>query len=243
MPKKMILIVVMGALLAAGVVLVLSRQRTFTYAGTIEATEVTLSARVTGVIKNMAAQEGDTVAAGDVLVALSTEDLDVALAAASREFERARELVAAGSLNREAFDRIKFRYEDASVRKAWGTIRAPSGGTVLNRYREPGELVGPGTRLLTLAGLDTVWAYVYVPQPMLAHLSLGMPVKAVVTDDPGRTVQGMIIKINNEAEFTPKNVQTRAERTRLVYGIKIQFSNPDRFLKPGMVVEAVLPDA
>lgn len=242
MPKKIILIIVV-LVIAAAVLLVVSRQRAFTYAGTIEATETTLSARVTGVIKDIPAQEGDDVAAGDVLVTLSTEDVDVALAAATREYERARELVAAGSLNRDAFDKIKFRYEDAAVRKGWGTIRAPSGGTVLDRYREPGELVGPGTKLLTLAALDTVWAYVYVPQPLLAHLSLGMPVKAATADDPEKTVRGTIVKINSEAEFTPKNVQTRAERTRLVYGVKIQFPNADRFLKPGMVVEAVLPDA
>lgn len=242
MPKKIVLVVVVMVLVAV-VISVLSHHRRFTYAGTIEATETTLSARISGVIKDMAADEGDSVKAGETLVTLATEDLDVALASATREYERARELVAAGSLNREAFDKIKFVYEDAAVRKSWGTIRAPSDGTVLERYREPGELVGPGMKLLTLAGLDTVWAYVYVPQPLLARLSLGMTVKGVITDDPGRPVNGTIIKINSEAEFTPKNVQTRAERTRLVYGIKIQFSNTDRFLKPGMVVEAVLPDA
>ena len=53
---------------------------------------------------------------------------------------------------------------------------------------------------------------------------------------------GQIISIRNEAEFTPKNVQTRDERTRLVYGVKVQFQNPTRILKPGMTIEVKLPE-
>lgn len=241
MKKKIIIGFVAVAAVAAGVLLLNHRER-FKYAGTIEATEVTLSARITGVIKTVGADEGDTVKAGDVLVTLSTEDLDVSLEELGKEYARARELLAAGSLNRDAYEKIKFKFDAAAVRKSWATIRASAAGTVLDRYHEVGELVSPGAKLMTLADLETVWAYVYVPQPMLGRVALGMPVTADDPETPGTSYTGRIVKINNEAEFTPKNVQTRAERTRLVYGVKIQFANPGRHLKPGMVVEAQLPE-
>lgn len=242
MAKKIIIGCLLAAVAAAAVVVLLNGGKPFRYAGTIEATEVTLSARITGVIDNLGADEGDTVKKGDMLVTLKTEDIDVALEELRKEYGRARELVAAGSLNQDTFDKIKSKYDDALVRKNWGIIRAPVDGTVLTRYHEPGEMVVPGTKLLTVANLATVWAYVYLPQPLLAQVSLGMPVTVVVPETPGKKLAGKIVKINSEAEFTPRNVQTREERTRLVYGVKVQCDNPDHFLKPGMVVEVSLPE-
>jgi len=67
-----------------------------------------------------------------------------------------------------------------------------------------------------------------------------MKVKGIVPEDEARAFEGVVLKINDEAEFTPKNVQTRTERTRLVYGIKIEFDNKDGFLKPGMTIETTL---
>jgi len=73
-------------------------------------------------------------------------------------------------------------------------------------------------------------------------IKTGMEVKAYVPESNMREITGKIVKINDEAEFTPKNVQTRKERTRLVYGVKLEFSNTDNFLKPGMTVEAKLTE-
>jgi HlyD family secretion protein len=86
-----------------------------------------------------------------------------------------------------------------------------------------------------------VWAYMYVPQLMLAKLSVGAKIGGVVSDSDNKPITGTIVKINSEAEFTPKNVQTQKERTRLVYGVKLEFENIDRYLKPGMTVEMKLP--
>ena len=96
-------------------------------------------------------------------------------------------------------------------------------------------------KLVTVADLSEVWAMVYVPQPLLAKLSPGQSVEAILPELPGRTLQGKIARIREQAEFTPKNVQTRQERTRLVFGVKIVFPNPERILKPGMTVEVRLP--
>jgi HlyD family secretion protein len=126
---------------------------------------------------------------------------------------------------------------------SWCTIRSPINGTVLSRYHEPGEWVVPGTKILTLANIRDIWAYIYVPQPEVAGLHPGMKLKAYLPEMNNRQFVGTILKINSEAEFTPKNVQTQAERTRLVFGVKVSFLgvNDEEILKPGMTVEVELP--
>lgn len=120
---------------------------------------------------------------------------------------------------------------------------APINGKVLSRYHEPGEWMNPGTNILTLANIHDIWAYIYVPQPLVAYLSYGMKLEGTLPERKGQKFIGKIIKINDEAEFTPKNVQTQNERERLIYGIKVSFkdSNAAEILKPGMTIEVALP--
>jgi len=114
---------------------------------------------------------------------------------------------------------------------------------VLSRYHEPGEWVNPGAKLLTMANIKDIWAYIYVPQPAVAKLRPGQKLTGFLPEMNMRAFQGTILKINDEAEFTPKNVQTRAERERLVFGVKVSFlgSNDEEVLKPGMTIEIALP--
>jgi HlyD family secretion protein len=242
MKKKLIVIAVILVIGSIIAFIKISQSNNFSYAGTVEATEVDLSARITGVISDVFVQEGDEVKKDSVLVKISAEDIDVAAAAAERDFKRASELLNAGSLNKEAYDKFKFKKDDTAVRLGWAVIKSPLDGTVITRYHEPGELVNPGTKLLTLADLDNVWAYIYVEQPAVSKISIGMKVDGTVPEAPGKIIPGKIVHMNAEAEFTPKNIQTRKERTRLVFGVKIAFENKDRFLKPGMTVEVKLPE-
>jgi len=124
----------------------------------------------------------------------------------------------------------------------WCSIKSPVSGRLLYSYRENGELVAPGTKLATVADLSEVWAYIYVPHDMLAKLKTGMEVKAFLPEAGNMEFPGRVSVIYSEAEFTPKNVQTRKERTRLVFAVKVAFSNPDEILKPGMTVEVRLPE-
>ena len=123
----------------------------------------------------------------------------------------------------------------------WCTVQAPLAATVLHSYPEAGEMVAPGTPLFVLGDLSEVWAFIYVEQPMLARLASIRPWRDL-PEMPGRSFAGKITLIRDEAEFTPKNVQTRDERSRLVYGVKIIFPNPDRILKPGMTIEVKLQE-
>ncbi|OGR56613.1 MAG: hypothetical protein A2X36_11020 [Elusimicrobia bacterium GWA2_69_24] len=200
-----------------------------------------LSARVSSVIGSFDAKEGASVKKGETLLTLSCEDLKLAAEIAKKDYDRAAQLRHNGSIPIEAYDRALYKRDDAALRVDWCRVQAPLDGVVLSTYREAGELVNPGTKLLTLADLREVWAVVYVPQPLLSRLHLGLEVAALVSEAPDRTFVGRISHINDEAEFTPKNVQTRAERTRLVFGVKLVFPNADGALKPGMTVEARLP--
>jgi HlyD family secretion protein len=241
MLKKIIPIAIVLAVIVTVILVIFNRHREFLYAGTVEATELDLSSRLSATIGEITVQEGDNVKKDDVLVRLSSDDITVAADLAQRDFKRAQALLKAGSMDEGTFDKIRNRYQDSNVRLSWLTISAPSNATIITKYHEPGELVSPGTKILHLAELDTVWAYVYVPQPLLSKLAIGAKLNGVVSDSDKKPMTGTIVKINSEAEFTPKNVQTETERTRLVYGIKIEFANTDRYLKPGMTVEMKLP--
>ena len=240
-PKR--LVIAGAAAIALLLAWKLAKGREFLYAGTVEATEVDISSRLNSVIAAFDAQEGRRVRVGEPLVRLACEDVKLAADIAERDCKRAKELRGSGVMPQETYDRLQNKRDDAALRLDWCAIKAPMDAVVLATYHEANELVSPGTKLLTLADLREVWAIVYVPGPLLAKLSLGMPVLGLVPEMKGRVFPGRISHINDEAEFTPKNVQTREERTRLVFGVKVKFPNPDGALKPGMTVEARLPRA
>ena len=219
-----------------------TRPGDFLYAGTIEGTEITLSARVSSVINSSLVKEGDAVEKDQVLLTLAGEDLKLAADLAAKEFDRAQRLLKSGSLTQADFDKLKFQRDKAKLAMEWCLIQAARSGRVEHIYKEVGELVAPGMQLVTLTNIEEVWAYIYVEQPKLAVLSQGMEVQGILPEMPEKKFVGTIARIRDQAEFTPKNVQTRNERARLVYGVKVVFVNPDKILKPGMTIEVKLPE-
>ena len=117
-------------------------------------------------------------------------------------------------------------------------VRNPITGTVLTTFVKAGELVQAGQRLYSIADVDTVDVRAYIDESQLAAVRAGQP--ASVTFDSGserRTLAGTVSWISTQAEFTPTPVQTREERTGLVYAVKIRVRNPDGVLKIGMPVD------
>jgi HlyD family secretion protein len=111
----------------------------------------------------------------------------------------------------------------------------PTTGTVTEKYVEAGELLAPGRPIAKVSLLDTLWVKVYLPTGDFARVQIGD--KAVVdTEAGGRQYHGQVIWTSEEAEFTPKNVQTKKSRTNLVYAVKVQVANTDGLLKIGMPV-------
>lgn len=215
----------------------------FSFAGSLEATKIDLSAQLPSTILEVKVREGDHVSAGQELVTLACEDIQVASKLANDNYLRNLKLNRVGTVSDDILDQFKNRKDELDVKLKWCSIVSPTSATVLSRYHEPGEWTSPGMKLLTLANLRKIWTYIYVPQEEVAHLKVGMKLKGIVPEIQNKAFEGTIIKINDEAEFTPKNVQTRSERTRLVYGIKVSFegANEDETLKPGMTIEISLP--
>jgi HlyD family secretion protein len=120
------------------------------------------------------------------------------------------------------------------IRLAYTTLQAPFNGVVLERQAELGEVVLPGTPIVTLADVDHLWVRVYVPETDLGKVHWGQAVDVHTDSFPDKTYPGLVSFISSEAEFTPKSVQTEKERVTLVYRVKVDLENPRHELKPGM---------
>ncbi len=129
------------------------------------------------------------------------------------------------------------------VQRQKSVLVAPLAGQVVDRVAHQGEMALPGVALLTLADLTNLTLVVYVPEPDVGLVSLGQTVDVLVDSFPGEPFPGVVTFINDSAEFTPKNVQTKEERVNTVFAVKISLENSDSRLKPGMPADAILSDA
>lgn len=288
---------------------------TLTTSGTIEATEIPVAAEVAGKVVQVAAEEGQRVVAGDVLVKLDptalgiqVEQAQAALKLAEARLaearvgprpsqvrqveELARQAAAALDGARKNYETVKQLYDqgvaprtqldaattqlhtaeaqaraaraqadlvrqgvtpeqrqqlEAAVAQAQAAeklarfnlertaVKAPVAGVVVRRLVEPGALIAPGAALVTLANLDDLWLKVYVPENQLNQVKLGMRVGVRVDAYPHRRFRAEVVHLNDQAEFTPRNVQTKKERATTVYAVKLRLlEGLAGELKPGM---------
>ena len=216
--------------------------RPFVYAGTLETSKVVISARVASDISDFYVAEGDMVRAGAPLLNLSCDVYKITATQIDGDYDRAVNLMERGHISRAEYDVLTRNKRDNDLKLSWCNVTAPADGMIITKFREVGEVVSPGTPLISMANPYDIWAYFYVPYSMLHKLRIGQAVTGILPEADNATFPGRIIKISEEAEFTPKNVQTREERTRLVYGVKVRFLNPDLVLKSGMTIESTLLD-
>jgi HlyD family secretion protein len=148
-----------------------------------------------------------------------------------------KEEIQAGEAVKEAAEAqvqlIERQLEDA-------TITIPLHGVISERYVEVGELVSVGSLMATVIDLKHVWVMAYVSEINLGNVKLGQEGKVKVDSFPEKEFIGKVTYISPEAEFTPKNIQTKEERVTLVFGVKIELDNPDQELKLGMPADAIL---
>lgn len=241
--KKIIAgVVSLGLIIVVAIVFInrFVQNRVFYYAGTLETTKVVLSARVASDVENIFVLEGDEVYSGQPLVELSCDAYKILARQINRDFDRATGLLERGHIADAEYDMLMRNKQDNDLKLQWCVIKSPIDGIVVNKFREVGEVVAPGMMVVSVANPYDIWAYFYVPYSMLYKLKVGQKVVGILPEAENMKFVGRIIKISEQAEFTPKNVQTRDERTRLVYGIKVQFENPNLVLKSGMVIESAL---
>lgn len=186
---------------------------------------------------------------------------------ASVEYDRISRLVSSGTANEQQRDKVEYDRDQAeiAVKTARANVRtlesqlvqaeaeiaqlerqledcyplSPMSGVVTEKLVDQGELLSPGKAVVKLARLDTVWVKIYLPSGDFAQVRIGDEA-SVSTESGGQEFSGRVIWTSEEAEFTPKNVQTEESRADLVYAVKVQISNEDRFLKIGMPVFVTL---
>jgi len=169
------------------------------------------------------------------------------LAAAQAQVDNAQAALNRLTPTQETLDVARAQVQQAqaaldvlNVQLAKTKIRAPSDGIISRRAVNPGELATPGMELLTLSHLDPVKLTVYVPETRLGAIQLGSKIGVQVDSYPERTFEGTVIYISDQAEFTPRNVQTKEERVYTVFAVKLQIPNRGLELKPGMPADAAL---
>ncbi|MBU4073940.1 MAG: efflux RND transporter periplasmic adaptor subunit [Proteobacteria bacterium] len=169
------------------------------------------------------------VAEGEALLNQARSNL-VRIEAAKREVEAASSIVAAArsALNQTA---IQLDYTQ---------LKAPRAGIITSRSIEPGEVVTPGREVLTLSDLATVDLKLFIDETQIGKVKPGQEVEVRVDTFPDKTFAGRVTFISPEGEFTPKIIQTRKERVKLVYLVKVSIPNPQHELKSGMPADAWL---
>jgi membrane fusion protein YbhG len=175
------------------------------------------------------------------------EDIEAARA----EVERAKAALQASEANRIELQR---REEDvtahrADVSRARAQVAmtqtqindtvaiSPIDGVVLVKSAEVGEVLAAGTTVVSIGDIEHPWLRAYINETDLGRVKLGQPVQLTSDSFPGKTYPGRVSFISSEAEFTPKQIQTREERVKLVYRIKIDVDNPRHELKSNMPVD------
>ncbi|MDY6832325.1 MAG: efflux RND transporter periplasmic adaptor subunit [Thermodesulfobacteriota bacterium] len=269
-----------------------SHEPGFLGSGTLEATEVVISAQTGGTITDLTREEGQKAAAGDLLAVIDVEKLELqrnrlaaglaevaanriaadaavaqaeeTLANVETQYRRIKELHDRGSATQKQLDDITTQLAVAKnqvagaraqlpmldAKKAQieaemaladrqiadGRVTSPINGTVVEKYMEAGETAMPGSRIYKLADLGRFWVHIYVAAEDLGNITIGQKaeVRADAVDTP---FTGTIAWTSPEAEFTPKNVQTRKSRSELVYAVKVILDAGADVLKIGMPVE------
>jgi HlyD family secretion protein len=162
----------------------------------------------------------------------------LAVAEANRQTVAIREQDAVAS--RAQLAQAQAALQQAEILRSYTVLKAPIAGVVVVKNAEVGDLVGVGAPVVTVADLSQVYLRVFVSESDLGRVTLGQSVDVRVDGFPGRTFRGTVEQINSNAEFTPRNVQTKEERVKLVFGVKVTLPNPDRILKPGLPADAVI---
>ena len=273
--KKKIRIFIFIALIAVGASLLSfyirkekENNKRIKVSGNIEATDVRLSFRVAGRIKELLVDEGGVVKAQDLLARLDTDELikvrdgaAASLKAAEYQFElnkadyeRAENLFNAGSISAQKRDlartkadadkanmeALKASLDLANTRLGFADLVSPIDGFVLVKSAEAGEVVQVGSTVFTVANLADIWLTAYINETDLGRVKLNQSAEVKTDTYPNKIYKGRISFISQEAEFTPKQIQTTEERVKLVYRIKIQVDNTNLELKPGMPADGYI---
>lgn len=234
--------------------------------GNVEASDVDLSFQVGGKIQEILTDEGKTIKKGDVLARIDTEELlhiknqaEAALKEAEStysqlkdDYARLENLFKEGAVSAQKRDTAKTdmdvaqakvktqnaTLELASLRLGYAELVSPLNGFVLTKSAEAGEVVSAGRTIVTATDLTDIWLTAYIREQDLGRVKLNQEADIRTDTFPQKTYKGRVSFISQESEFTPKHIQTKEERVKLVFRIKIKVDNETLELKPGMPADA-----
>jgi len=238
------------------------------YSGTIEATQAKLSFQVPGRVNVVNFREGEIVKKDEIIAELDRAELEARYAQASalvksasdtlvnarKNYERFEELFKKGVVSEKERDNLKLNYEiaqaklaeaqsllkQASVYLDYTRMKSPMDGIITSRNIEPGETVSAGREVITVSNLSTVELKIFVEETQIGKIRPNQQVDVTVDTFPGKFYQGRVSFISPDGEFTPKVIQTKKERVKLVYLVKVTIENPNFELKTGMPADALL---
>jgi multidrug efflux pump subunit AcrA (membrane-fusion protein) len=185
--------------------------------GMLETTEVRLGSELGGRLATRPVREGERVGRGTLLAKFDTELLD-------HQIETSPDVATRLHLERQ---------------RERQTVRSPIDGWVLRTVFEPNEQVPPGAPVVVVGDLQQLTLKVFLPESQFGRVMLGQAAEISVDAYPGQIFVGEVTSIASEAEFAPRNVQTREDRVKMVYAVKLGVPNGDLRLKPGMFADAV----
>jgi HlyD family secretion protein len=243
-------------------------QNAMTLSGNVEVTEVNVGFKIPGRVLRLYTDEGRTVTVSEKIAELdnaeyesmvnqskaSVLNAEAQYEKAHKDYERFTVLYRDGVIASQQMDAAKSAYDvaaaqlqlsraslkTADVKLKDTVIYAPLNGVVLRKNVEEGETVGTGMMLFTIGDLENPWVKVYVKEDSLGFVKLGQRAEVKVDTYPGKVYEGTVTYISSEAEFTPKNVQTKEERVKLVFGVKVSVKNVSNELKPGMPADVTI---
>ena len=230
--------------------------------GNVEVTEVRTGFKIPGRVLTLLTDEGKIVAKGQKLAILDSAEYEslvqqnratvsnaeAQLEKAKKDFDRYGPLYKQGVITSQQMDAARAANDMAAsqlqlaraslktfeVRLKDTVISAPADGVVLTKNVEAGETVAAGVPVFTIGDLENPWIKVYVKEDKLGLVKLGQKAEVRTDSYPKKAYEGTVSYISSEAEFTPKNVQTKEERVKLVFGVKVKVKNENNELKPGM---------
>jgi HlyD family secretion protein len=167
----------------------------------------------------------------DKLYSLQTGADSLQVQSAEKAVEQTQSMLAQADANVKS---AQARLDTIDIQLAKITVYAPADGVILVRNVEAGEFVQPGAVTFSLANLDDLTITVYVPEDQYGNISLGQEATLTVDSFPGETFDAEVIHIADQAEFTPRNVQTVEGRSSTVYAVKLRITDSDEKLKIGM---------
>jgi len=218
--------------------------------GTIEAQQIAITPQTSGRIVAAPAEEGAAVKTGDVLYRLDPTQLALAVRsakagvnAALSNYKHVKNDSSSTNADKAAakaqWQQAVISHQLALVQLGYATIKSPADGVLSSIAQHVGENAAPGTTLAMLSQIQQLTVTIYVPETQIGQVKIGQA-GTLTTDSTTKTYHGVVTYISSQAEFTPASIETRDQRTKLVFQVKLNITDADANLKPGMPADVVL---